>query len=196
MSHCWDRLWGYSPPLHPSLQHANAVAWTELYLGLKFNITHYIQLCLLQVMKVLCKLWLEEEFITHAARNTIGKLMRWKERPQELSRFQHPLSYSSFDWLLSAGISSLPSRGYICQQPSSTYSQMKEKDFPLHVDMLTEERKITLVGLTRDILKPLDYVFGQCLVDKRPPGGWEARQNGLVRAHDQKQEVGILRIAH
>ena len=124
-------------------------------------------------MKVLCKLRLEEEFITHAARNTIGELMRWKDHPQELRHFQHPLSYSGFEWLLSAGSSSPPSRGHMCLQPNSTYSQMKVKDFPLYVDMLTEKRKITLVGLIRDIVKPLDYVFGQCLgdMDQRPAEG-------------------------
>lgn len=156
------------------------MAWTELYLGLKFNITHYIRLCLLQVMKVLYKLWLEEEFITHAARNTISKLVRWKEHLQELRRFQHPLSCSGFDWLLSAGSSSPPTRGYICQQPSSTYSQMKEKDFPLHVDTLTEKRKITLVGLTRDILKPIDYVFGQCLGDMWTRDPQEVERQGRM----------------
>ena len=57
---------------------------------------------------------------------------------------------------------------------------MKQKDFPLHVDTLTEKRKITLVGLTRDILKPIDYVFGQCLGDMWTRDPQEVERQGRM----------------
>lgn len=132
---------------------------------------------------------LKEEFIAHVGENTIscyGVTHTMKERTTA-PRFLSP-SISQ----VHVGFSPT-SRKHLGQQCTFTFSKM-EVSSP-HVDRLSEKDYANWPYLGHNMSSGLWCLLVRSMwyVDRRPPGGWEARQSGLVRLHDQKEEKGVLR---